>query len=58
LTRKAEGRYPELAEIEATVRDDAERDAIAALKDKAIRAIVDTYEVQRSYERQLVSKAQ
>jgi hypothetical protein len=58
LTRKAEGRYPELAEIEAVVRDDAERDAIAALKDVAIQAIVDTYEVRRSYERQLVSKAQ
>jgi hypothetical protein len=54
LTRKAEGRYPELAEIEAVVRDDAERDAIAALKDKAIQAIVDTYEVRRSYERELV----
>jgi parvulin-like peptidyl-prolyl isomerase len=58
LTRKVEGRYPELAEIEASVRDDTEREAIAALKDKAIQAIVDTYEVQRSYERQLVSKAQ
>jgi len=54
LTRKAEGRYPELTEIEAVVRDDAERDAIAALKDVAIQAIVDTYEVRRSYERQLV----
>ncbi len=54
LTRKAEGRYPELAEIEAVVRDDAERNAIAALKDIAIQAIVDTYEVRRSYERQLV----
>ncbi len=58
LTRKAEGRYPELAEIEAAVRDDTEREAIAALKDKAIQAIVDTYVVQRSYERQLVSTAQ
>jgi hypothetical protein len=58
LTRKAEGRYPELAEIEAVVRDDAERDAIAALKDIAIQAIVDTYEVRRSYERQLVGMAQ
>ena len=58
LTRKAEGRYPELAEIEATVRDDAERDAIAALKDEAIQAIVDTYEVRRSYERELVGMAQ
>ncbi len=58
LTRKAEGRYPELAEIEASIRDDTEREAIAALKDIAIQAIVDTYEVQRSYERQLVSTAQ
>ncbi len=57
LTRKAEGRYPDLTEIEAGVRDDAERDAIAALKDKAIQAIVDTYEVRRSYERELVGMA-
>jgi len=58
LSRKAEGRYPELADIEAVVRDDAERDAIAALKDIAIQAIVDTYEVRRSYERKLVGMAQ
>ena len=58
LTRKAEGRYPELAEIEAVVRDDAEREAIAALKDIAIQAIVDTYEVRRSYERELVGMVQ
>jgi len=58
LTRKAEARYPELAEIEAVVRDDAERDAITALKDIAIQAIVDTYEVRRSYERQLIGMAQ
>jgi len=54
LTRKAEGRYPDLAEIEAGVRDDAEREAIATLKDQAIQAIVDTYEVRRSFERELV----
>jgi hypothetical protein len=30
LTRKVAGRYPELAEIEAAVRDDTEREAIAA----------------------------
>jgi len=58
LTRKVEGRFPELAEIEAVVRDDAQRDAIAALKDIAIQAIVDTYEVRRSYERKLVGMAQ
>ena len=55
LTRRVDGRYPELAEIEASVRDDAEREKIAALKDKAIQAIVETYEVRRSYEKQLVS---
>ncbi len=36
LTRKVAGRYPELTEVEAGVRDDAEREAIAAQKDKAI----------------------
>ena len=56
LTRKADGRYPELVEIEAIVRDDAERKAIAELKDKAIQAIVDTYEVRRSFERQRLSQ--
>ena len=50
LTRKVAGRYPELAEIEANVRDDTEREAIAAQKDKAIQAIVDTYEVRRTLE--------
>ncbi len=51
LARKAEGRYPDLAEVEAAVRDDAQREEIAAQKDKAIQAIVDTYEIRRSYER-------
>jgi hypothetical protein len=57
LTRNVAGRYPELAEVEASVRDDAEREAIAAHKDKAIQAIVDTYEVRRSFERQTVGDA-
>jgi hypothetical protein len=57
LTRNVAGRYPELAEVEASVRDDAEREAIAAQKDKAIQAIVDTYEVRRSFERQTVGDA-
>ena len=48
----------ELAEIQAVVREDAEREAIAALKDKSIQAIVDTYEVRRSYESELVGMAQ
>jgi hypothetical protein len=58
LTRKAEGRYPDLAEVEPVVRDDVEREEIRAQKDKAIQAIVDTYEVRRSFERQLVGLAQ
>ena len=58
LTRKAEGRYPELAQVEPSVRDDAEREAIAAQKDKAIQAIVDTYEVRRIFEQQTVGSAE
>ncbi len=58
LTRNIAGRYPELAEVESGVRDDAEREAIAALKDKAIQAIVDTYEVRRSFERPAIGLAQ
>ncbi len=57
LTRNVAGRYPELAEVESGVRDDAEREAIAALKNKAIQAIVDTYEVRRNFERQAVGGA-
>ncbi|MGI9327886.1 MAG: hypothetical protein ACR2PZ_21890 [Pseudomonadales bacterium] len=57
LTRKAAGRYPRLGEIESAVRADAERAAIAAQKDEAIQAIVDTYEVRRNYERQQLSQA-
>ena len=57
LTRSVAGRYPELAEIEPGVRDDAERQALAAQKDKAIQAIVDTYEVRRSFERQIIGAA-
>ncbi len=58
LTRNVAGRYPELAEVESSVRDDAEREAIAAQKDKAIQAIVETYEVRRSFKRQTVGEAQ
>ena len=58
LTRKADGRYPELEEIQATVRDDVEREAIAGQKEKAIQAIVDTYEVRRTYERELIGQLQ
>ncbi len=57
LTSKAEGRYPELSEIEAAVRDDAERMAVAHQKDQAIQAIVDAYEVRRTFERPPISQA-
>lgn len=58
LTKKAEGRYPDLAEIQDIVRDDAEREAIARQKDAAIQAIVDTYEVRRRFERPLIGQTQ
>ena len=48
LARKADGRYPELAEIIDNVRRDAEREAVEKLQDEAIQAIVDTYEIRRS----------
>jgi hypothetical protein len=48
LVRKADGRYPELAEIADTVGRDAEREAVQNLQDEAIQAIVDTYEIRRS----------
>jgi hypothetical protein len=58
LTRNIEGRYPELAEVADRVRGDAEREAIKEQQDKAIQAIVDTYEVRRNFERQVVGSAQ
>jgi hypothetical protein len=50
IARKAEGRYPELAEIETAIRQDVERELIRAQNDRAIQAIVDTYDVRRSYD--------
>jgi len=58
LPRKAEGRFPGIEEIRDAVRYDAERDAINAQKDKAIQAIVDTYEVRREPTRPLADSAQ
>jgi hypothetical protein len=56
LTKKVAGRYPELAEIERIVREDAEREAIGQQKDEAIQASVDTYEVRRRYQRPLIGQ--
>ena len=47
LTRNIAGRYPTLDEVEGSVRQDAEREALDAAQEAAIQAIVDTYEVQR-----------
>ena len=49
LTRKAEGRYPELGEVYSSVRSDVERAAIDTMQEEAIRAIVNTYEVRRAF---------
>ncbi len=57
LTKKVQGRYPELSDIEDAVRDDAERMAVAEQKKEAIQAIVDTYEVRRTVERAAISQA-
>jgi hypothetical protein len=48
LTRKVEGRYPDLEEVRERVRSDAERVEIETMQDKATQAIVDTYEVRRA----------
>ena len=50
LTRRIDGNQPELSEIEAAVRDDAERIAINELNELAVQAIVDTYDVRMDYE--------
>ena len=48
LTKKVEGRYPGLDEVRERVRSDAEQAEIDTMQDKAIQAIVDTYEVRRA----------
>ena len=57
LSKKQAGRYPALTEIEDVVRNDAVREKTVAQKDKAIRAIVDTYDVRRTYKRPATSQA-
>ena len=49
LTKKVEGRYPDLADAYERVRSDAERAEIEIMQDRAIQAIVDTYEVRRAF---------
>ena len=50
LTKLTEGIHPPLEEIEAAVREDALRLAIIRANDKAVQAIVDTYDVRMDYE--------
>jgi hypothetical protein len=47
LTKKVEGRYPDLEEISERVRSDAEQAELDLMQDEAIRGIVNTYEVRR-----------
>jgi hypothetical protein len=49
LTKLTEGVYPPLEEIEAAVREDALRLAIIRANDKAVQAIVDTYDVRMEF---------
>jgi len=58
MPQKSEARIPGIEEVLDTVRYDAERDAVNAQKDKAIQAIVDTYEVRRDLERPPADTAQ
>jgi hypothetical protein len=49
LTKRTEGVYPPLEEIEAAVREDALRLAIIRANDTAVQAIVDTYDIRMEF---------
>jgi parvulin-like peptidyl-prolyl isomerase len=51
LTKRTEGLHPPLEEIRDVVREDALRLAIIHANDKAVQAIVDTYDVRMNYGR-------
>ena len=51
LARNVAGRYPGLDEVLADVRQDAERKLLDEAQEKAIDAIVGTYEVRRNLEK-------
>jgi hypothetical protein len=46
LTKRTDGFYPPLAEISDAVREDALRLALVRANDKAVQAIIDTYDVR------------
>jgi hypothetical protein len=50
VTSRTEGVYPPLEEIRDVVREDALRLAIIRANDKAVQAIVDTYDIRMDYE--------
>ena len=49
LTKRTDGLYPPLAEINDAVRDDVTRVRINEQNDLAVQAIVDTYDVRMNY---------
>ena len=49
LTKRTAGFHPPLEEIEAVVREDALRLAIIRANDKAVQAIVETYDIRMDY---------
>lgn len=49
LTKRTDGLYPPLSEIEDAVRDDVTRVRINEQNDLAVQAIVDTYDVHMNY---------
>ena len=58
FTARTEERNPELAEVEARVRADAERDTAQMRRDRAIRTLVDTYEVRRQVVRNVADPSE
>lgn len=58
LTARTEERNPELAEVEARVRADAERETAQMRRDRAIRTLVDTYEVRRQVVRNVADPSE
>ena len=55
LSKRTQGRVPELAEVRDRVADDARREVVRERNDAAIQGIVDSYEVRRSYEQATTS---
>ena len=51
VSKKTEGMYPDLADIERSVRDDALRIEINEKNELAVQAIVGTYDIRMNFER-------